>query len=69
MTTEQKINMALAHAGISQAELARRLRTSPQNLHQRIKRGALRMEDMEKIAEACGGEWIAVFRFGDGTTI
>ena len=69
MTTEQKINMALAHAGISQAELARRLGTSPQNLHQRIKRGALRMENMEKIAEACGGEWVAEIRFSDGTAI
>ncbi len=69
MTIEQKIKMATAWAGISQAELARRIGTTPSNLNQKIKRNTLTMEDMEEIARALGGEWEAHFRFPDATTI
>ena len=69
MTIEQKIKMALSYAGISQAELARRLETTPSNLNQKIKRNTLTMEDMEQIAAALGGTWKAEFSFQDGTTI
>ena len=69
MNTEQKIRAALGIAGISQSELARRLGTTPQNLNQRIKRDALKPDDMTKIAEAIGAEWVAVFEFPDGTRI
>ncbi len=69
MNTEQKIKAALAIAGISQSELARRLGTSPQNLNQKVKRDALSLEDFAKIAEAIGADWCAVFRFPDGTEI
>lgn len=69
MTLEQKIKMALAYSGISQAELARRIKTTPSNLNQKIKRNTLTMEDMEKIAEALGGLWKAEFIFPSGTVI
>ncbi len=69
MTIEQKIKMALAYAGISQAELARRIGTTPSNLNQKIKRNTLTMEDMEKIAQAMGGQWKAEFDFPGGTVI
>lgn len=69
MTIEQKIKMALAYSGISQAELARRIGTSPSNLNQKIKRNTLTMEDMEKIADALGGMWKAEFVFPGGTVI
>lgn len=69
MTVEQKIKMALAYAGISQAELARRIDITPSNLNQKIKRNTLTMEDMEQIAEAIGGKWKAEFEFPDGTMI
>ena len=39
MTIEQKLKMALGYAGISQAELARRIGQSPSNLNQKVKRG------------------------------
>lgn len=68
MTIEQKIKMALAYAGISQAELARRTGTTPSNLNQKIKRNTLTMEELEKIAEAMGGKWKAEFDF-NGTII
>ena len=69
MTTEQQIKMALSYAGISQAELARRLGYTGPNLNQKIKRGTLTREEMERIAAALGGRWRAEFVFDDGTTI
>lgn len=69
MTIEQKIKMALSYAGISQAELARRIETTPSNLNQKVKRNTITKEEMEKIAFALGGSWRAEFVFPDGTTI
>ena len=69
MTIEQKINMALSYAGISQSELARRIGTTPQNLNQKLKRNTLTKEELEKIAAALGCEWRAEFVFSDGTVI
>ncbi len=69
MTIEQKLKMALSYAGISQAELARRLETTPQNLNLKVKRNTLTKEDMERIAGALGGSWRAEFVFKDGTVI
>lgn len=69
MTVEQKIRMALSFAGISQAELARRLGTTPSNLNQKVKRNTLTKEELEEIAVALGGSWRAEFVFADGTVI
>lgn len=68
MTIEQKINMALAYRGMSQAELARKIGTTPSNLNRKVKRNTLTKEEMEKIAQAIGGSWRAEFVF-DGTVI
>lgn len=69
MTIEQKIKMALAYVDISQAELARKIGTTPSNLNQKIKRNTLTLEDMEKIAQAIGAQWKAEFSFPDGPVI
>ena len=69
MTIEQKIKMALAYSGISQAELARRIGTTPSNLNQKVKRNTLTNEEMQQIATALGGTWRAEFLFEDGTVI
>ncbi len=69
MTVEQKIRMALSFVGISQAELARRLGTTPSNLNQKVKRNTLTKEELEEIAAALGGSWRAEFIFADGTVI
>ena len=69
MNMEQKIKAALAIAGISQSELARRLNTSPQNFNTKLKRNTLTFEDMQHIAEALGASWAAFFEFPDGTRI
>lgn len=69
MNIEQKIKMALGYANISQSELARRLGYTPQNFNQKIKRNTLTFEDMAKIADVLGAEWVAEFRFEDGMII
>ena len=69
MTIEQKINMALAYRGMSQAELARKIGTTPSNLNRKVKRNTLTKEEMEKIAKALGGAWRAEFVFQNGTVI
>lgn len=69
MTIEQKINMALAYRGMSQAELARKIGTTPSNLNKKVKRDTLTKEEMEKIAKALGGSWRAEFVFENGTVI
>lgn len=69
MTTAQKISMALSYKGMSQAELARKIKTTPSNLNQKIKRNTLTKEELEQIAEVLGGTWVAKFEFPDGTVI
>lgn len=69
MTIEQKIKMALAYKGMSQAELARKIGTSPSNFNLKLKRNTFTKEDLELIAETLGGSWRAEFVFSDGTII
>lgn len=69
MTVEQKINMALAYKGISQAELARKVNITPANFNKRLKVGKFSQEELERIAEALGGSYVFGFEFPDGTKI
>ena len=69
MTIEQKINMALSYKGISQAELARKIGTTPSNLNQKVKRNTLTKEELETIANSLGASYRAEFIFPDGTII
>lgn len=69
MTISQKINMAIAYKGISQAALARAVNMTPQNFNNKFKRETFTLEELRKIAEALGGEYFFGFKFSDGTTI
>ena len=69
MTLSQKIKMALAYKGMSEAELARTIGTSPSAFNQRMKTGKFSSDEMNKIAEALGAEYYFVFQFSDGTRI
>lgn len=69
MTTEQMIKMALTYSGITQADVARRLGTTPSNLNQRIKRGTITKDDLERIAGAIGAQFECHFVFPDGTKV
>ena len=57
MTISQKIKMALAYKGMSEAELARAVGSSPSAFNQRMKTGKFSSEDMEKIADALGATY------------
>jgi DNA-binding transcriptional regulator YdaS (Cro superfamily) len=69
MTTEQKINMAAAYKGISQAALARAIGMTPSNFNQKIKRETFSPDEMSAIALALGAVYTASFEFPDGTKI
>lgn len=69
MTVKQLIKTALAYQGISEAELARRLGTSPNAFNNRMQRGKFSAEDLKEIAEAIGGEYFFGIRFPDGKEI
>ncbi len=69
MTVPQKIKMALAYKGMSEAELSRAIGTSPSAFNQRMKTGKFSSEDMEKIAEAIGAKYFFGFEFEDGTRV
>ena len=69
MDIKKKIKMAESYAGISEAELARRLGTTSQAFGQRMKTGRFSSADLEKIAEALGAEFHCCFKFKDGEAI
>jgi transcriptional regulator with XRE-family HTH domain len=55
MAMAEKIRILLVKRGnISEAELARRMGISPQNLHNKMKRDNFTENDLHEIAEALG---------------
>ena len=64
-----KIKMAEAVAKVKEAELARRMDTTPQAFNQRMKTGKFSSEEMERIAEALEATYYFGFEFKDGTKI
>ena len=69
MTIQQKIKMALAYKGMSEAELARAIGTSPSAFNQRMKTGKFSSEDLQKIAAALDAVFYFGFEFKDGNRI
>lgn len=69
MTIAQKIKMALAYKGMSEAELARTMGTSPSAFNQRMKTGKFSSEDLEQIATALEATYFFGFEFKDGTKV
>lgn len=69
MTIAQKINIARAYRGLSQAALARAINMSPQNFYLKLKRETFTLEELQQIAAALGGEYFFGFKFPDGTNI
>lgn len=49
--------VACARAGITQAELARRMGMTPQLLHGRLKTGRIMLEEWDAMARALGPGW------------
>lgn len=69
MDITKRIKLAITFAGISEAELARRLGTTPAAFNQRMKRARFTFEDLDKIAIALDAKFACSFTFQDGTKI
>lgn len=69
MTARQIIEMAVKYAGITNAELARRLEWSPQLLNKRLNTGKFTVEEWDIIANALGAELRLGFKFQDGRVV
>lgn len=69
MTARKIIEMAIAYAGISNSELARRLGWSPQTLNQRMNTGKFTVDEWNQIGEALGAKTKIGFIFPDGREI
>ena len=66
MTAKQLIEMGIAYAGITNAELARRLGWSPQLLNKRLNTGKFTVDEWQEISKALGAEIRIEFKFPDG---
>jgi len=66
LTIQQKIELACTYAGISKAELARRLGSNINAFSQRLKTGKFSDDDFKKMSEALGCNYISFFQFPDG---
>jgi transcriptional regulator with XRE-family HTH domain len=69
MSLRKQIRKALVEAGFTQAQLAKKLHTTPQNLSLKLKREKFPQEYLEKIASAIGAKYQGFFCFPDGTKI
>ena len=66
MALAEKIRILLVKRGnISEAELARRLEISPQNLNAKMKRDNFTESDLRKIASVLDCSFEAAFRLND----
>ncbi|CAK7036875.1 helix-turn-helix transcriptional regulator [Tissierella sp.] len=66
MNIKHRIKVLCAHAGISMAELARRIDHSPQNFNAKLKRESFTIKDYFRIAEAVGCKFEYSFVFDKG---
>ena len=65
-SNEYMINMAAAHKGISQADIARGIEITPSNFNQKTKKDSFNKADMLTIAEFLGCTYTTFFEFPDG---
>lgn len=66
MSMTEKIRILLVKRGnLSEAELARRLETTPQNLNKKMKRDNFTESDLREIAAALDCDYISGFRMKD----
>ena len=61
MTISEQIKVLCVRQNISQAELARRLGTTPQNFSAKLKRESFTVSEIEEIAEVAGVEFEKMF--------
>ena len=63
---EKQIRVALAYAGLSQAEAARRMGVTPSWFQKKLTRCTWTDEELERLASAIGARYTARLDFPDG---
>ena len=63
---EKQIRVALAYAGLSQAEAARHMGVTPSWFQKKLARGTWTDDELERLASAIGARYTARFDFPDG---
>lgn len=66
---KQKVDIACEVAGMSRAELARRLNTTPSAFLQRLDRGKFTQDELEQIAAILDCEYFSGFKFNNGIEV
>lgn len=69
MTISEQIKVLCVRQNISQAELARRLGTTPQNFSAKLKRESFTVSEIEEIAEVVGVSFERSFVLENGECI
>ena len=69
LSVEQQIFFAVAYKATNISAIARAMGMTPQNLHRKISRNTLKKEELCKIAEILGGEYVSYFSFPGGVII
>ena len=69
MTISEQIKVLCVRCNMSEAELARRLGTSPQSFNAKMKRESFTIDDLNEIAEAVGVEFKRNFILTNGEEI
>ena len=66
---EKKVRAFLAYTGYTQREMAKAIGMTVSNFNQKICRGTLETEDLQRMAEAAGCQYRSEFILPDGSTI
>lgn len=69
MTISEQIKVLCVRSSISEAELARRLGKSPQNLNSKLRRGSFTIEELEQIADVVGAKFERKFILTNGEMV
>lgn len=69
MTLAEQIKVLCAYSNLTQAELARRFGTSPQNFNFKLKHEKFYLDDLKRIAELTDSEYHSFFVRNGGQTI
>ena len=69
MTITDQIKVLCVRSNISIAELARRLKTSPQAFNAKMKRASFTIEELEIIADAVNAKFLRKFELDNGEEV
>jgi len=69
MSIAEQIKVLCVRCKVSEAELARRLGTSPQNFNSKMKRETFTIDDLEQIAEVLNVEFKRNFILDNGDEV